>query len=513
MVGTETPVGDGHGEEPLDGDRSGRPTRRVVLVLVAEVLTALVLGSVLLGHKSFWLDEAFTWSTVDRPFPDLVHVLVTHEGFQSLHTLLLWPVNRLSSTPEALRFPSVLAFAASIPAVWLAGRRLFDDRAGLGAGLLLAVNGLALQFAQEARSYALAMMLTALAAAFLAGEVGTPTLRGRQLWIAASALAVYAHGYAILAVGSQVLSLAVLPAGPRRRRLLSGAAVVGVLVVPAVLASILQSASADDMSWIDPPTVETVRSMVWLVAGRTVTAVPVYAFGIVATLLAGLSVLRGLGRSEETWRFAMPFAWLVLPIAVPLAASFVSPVWHYRYAVPSLGALVLIGGYGLTRARRQIVLASVLVVASLLAVRGVVNWYGYERQAGSDSWDDFDDIVAYMDEHVEVGDGIVVVTDWARFPFEFYARGTDIVVDATPVFPEDPWGGYRTGEQTRNGDLPDDAQMEKLVLDGPDRLWVVAGYHDRGELRARLNQLSVAYDVTAHLWFPGLEEVRLLDRL
>lgn len=512
MVGAEVPSGGRAGLTPRGGDGSPRPTRRVVAVLCAEVLAALVVGSVLLGHKSFWLDEAFTWSTVDRPFPDLVRVLVTREGFQSLHSLLLWPVNRLSSTPAALRFPSVLAFAAAIPAVWLAGRRLFDDRAGLAAGLLLAVNGLALQFAQEARSYALAMMLTALAAACLAGEVSEPTRRGRRLWIAAAALSVYAHGYAILAVGSQILSLAVLPSGPKRRRLLSGAAVVGLLVLPAVLASILQSASADDMSWIDPPTFETVRSMVWLVAGRTVTAVPVYALGGAVTLLAAVRVLRSRGRSEETWRFAMPLMWLVLPITVPLAASFVSPVWHYRYAVPSLGALVLIGGYGLTRERRPIVLASVLVVASLLAARGVANWYGYERQAGSDSWDDFDDIVAYMETRVEVGDGIVVVTDWARFPFEFYARDTDIVVDAKPLFPEDPWGTYRTGEQTRNGDLPDDAQTERLVLDGPDRLWVVAGYHDRGELRARLNQLAAAYDVTAHLWFPGLEEVRLLER-
>ena len=114
-----------------------------------------------LSRRSFWQDEAFTWSTVDRSFPSLLSVIVRHEGYQVLHSLIEWPTNRISSTVEALRMPSVFAFAGSVPAVWLVGRRLFDERTGVFAALLFALNGYALSYAQEARSYMLAAMLRA----------------------------------------------------------------------------------------------------------------------------------------------------------------------------------------------------------------------------------------------------------------------------------------------------------------------------------------------------------------
>ena len=55
----------------------------------------------------------------------------------------------------------MLAFGAAVPAVWLAGRRLFDERTGLFAALLFTLNGFALEYAQEARGYMLATALCA----------------------------------------------------------------------------------------------------------------------------------------------------------------------------------------------------------------------------------------------------------------------------------------------------------------------------------------------------------------
>ena len=47
-----------------------------------------------LQRRSFWQDEGFTWSTVDRSFPALLSVMVRHEGYQILHALIEWPTNR-----------------------------------------------------------------------------------------------------------------------------------------------------------------------------------------------------------------------------------------------------------------------------------------------------------------------------------------------------------------------------------------------------------------------------------
>ncbi|MCZ7534838.1 MAG: glycosyltransferase family 39 protein [Acidimicrobiia bacterium] len=345
------------------------PTRAVVVTVVIETLVALVVGAAFLGERGLWLDEAFTWSTVDRPFPDLVRLLVTREGFQILHSLLMWPLVRISSTPVMLRSPSVVAFAAAVPAVWLAGRRLFDDRAGLCAGMLLVVNGLALQYAQEARSYALAMMLCAYAAAFLAGEVNGHTRGGSRAWIVVSVLAVYAHGYAVLAIGAQAASVAFLPPGPARRRLVSGAVRIGLLASPAAVLPLLHAGRADGGAWNDTTSLSTVRELVWLFAGRTATAIPVYAIGVGVALVAALIAWSRHGRSETAWRYGMPLMWLLLPVAVPLAVSLVEPIWHYRYALPSLGSLVVLAGYGLTRLEGRRLPAAVIALALVLSAR------------------------------------------------------------------------------------------------------------------------------------------------
>src|SRR5689334_7959951 len=91
---------DSRGEAP--------PTTATKLAVAGCTVLALVLGFWHLQRRSFWQDESFTWSTVDRGFPALVAVLVRHEGYQILHSLLEWPANKISSTVDGLRALSVL---------------------------------------------------------------------------------------------------------------------------------------------------------------------------------------------------------------------------------------------------------------------------------------------------------------------------------------------------------------------------------------------------------------------
>lgn len=488
------------------------PRRGVVAGVAALTVLAFALGLAYLGRKSFWLDEAFTWSTVDRPFPDLVELLLTREGFQILHSLLLWPVNQISSGPVAFRLPSVLAFAAAIPAVWLAGRNLFDDRAGIAAALLLAVNALAVQYAQEARSYTLAMMFATYAGAFLAGEVRSTPGRGRTWWVAASALAVYAHGMALLAVVAQAGSLLLLPRSDRRDRLLRGGMLIALLALPAVLLAFLHEGNADDRSWIERPTLGSVVGLSWLVAGRTATMMPVYAATLIVAGAALLGAIRRSQRSEMTWSFLMPALWFAFPIVTLLAVSIVSPTFVYRYAVPGLGGLAVLAGYGLTRARRPAVTMAILVVVALLATRGLVRWYELDRDVAADSWDALDDVVANLDERARVGDAVIVVPDMTWFPFEHNSRGTDLFDRLVPVYPTSSWGAFKTGDQSAGGDVFGEREIERILDEAYERVWVVAGYQDVGEVDPRVNQLLGAYEITSHLVFGSSEELRLLER-
>lgn len=487
------------------------PRRGVVAGVVALTALALALGFAYLARKSFWLDEAFTWSTVDRPFPDLLELLLTREGFQILHSLVVWPVNQISSDPVAFRLPSVLAYAASIPAAWLAGRNLFDDRAGLGAALLLAVNALAVQYAQEARSYTLAMMFVTYAGAFLAGEVRAPSARGRTWWVGASALAVYAHGMALFPVVGQVGSLLLLPRTGERRRLLRGGVAIGLAVLPAVLLAFLHEGSADDRSWIEKPSLGSLASLLWILVGRTFTMVPVYLLAGAVVVAAMWPSLRRVRPSFDLWRFAMPLAWFAFPVVSLLAISMVSPVFVYRYAVPGLAGLAVLGGYGLTRLRRPVLLGAVIAATLALAMRGVTQWYSFEWGMAAAAWDELDVLVADLDRRAESGDAVVVVIDAAWLPFEYASRGTDLPERLVPVYPTARWGGFATGDQSSGGDAFGEQEIEQVLTEGYERLWIVAAYHTTGEVDPRVNQLLGAYDVTSHTYYGVHEELLLLE--
>ena len=223
------------------------------------------------------------------------------EGYQILHSLIEWPTNRISSTVDALRTPSVLAFAAAVPAVWLAGRRLFDERTGLLAALLFALNGFALQYAQEARGYMLATMLCAYSGALLAQHVLAPRRWSRAAWIAVSALTIYAHGFAVLAIAAAGCRArgSCRPRARRELHWMRDGCSIALFAAPAILAPVLQINSGE-IGFISEAGLNDVRGLVWSMSGRTASAVPVIGLGVLDRARRGRDACCGTRGTRTT---------------------------------------------------------------------------------------------------------------------------------------------------------------------------------------------------------------------
>lgn len=461
-----------HRDAPVAESRSGAVAARglrIEWVIAAETLLALVLGLVALGRSEFFPDEAYTWSSVERSIPSMFSVIVRQEAFQVLHTLVLWPVNAISDTSFALRLPSVLCFAATVPAVWLLARRCFGERAGWVAGLLLAVNAFALEYAQEARSYTMAMMFAAWAGVGLEREVRDPTKRSRLLWVLASIAAVWAHGMAVFAIAAQIAALLVLPK-ERWRAFVRDAVVIGVCVLPVVLAPLLQVDRGESYAGVHSPDLTTVRLAVWTFAGRSVFALVPYAIAGAVALWAGVKVVRARLHSDEAWMWVFLLAWLVFPPAFLLLVSFVDPIWVVRYVIPSLVPLVVLVAFGLTRLRANAAFAAALVVTVAAAGWGVVRWYGNTGFA------DFDAIASTIQAQHRPGDAVALVTDRSRVPFEFELRHRAALRREVPsAYPAVPWGGFEVGDQT-GGTMP--VAAVRAMAARYARIWVISGFYD-----------------------------------
>jgi hypothetical protein len=145
-----------------------------------------------LESRTWWLAQ-MPWRFIARDswyFPHL---------YELTHAML--PAGTV--TEARLRLPSLLFGTASIPLIFLIGRRLFDPRVGLVAAFLLALSAPCAGYSQEARYYAL-LLFYALASLYslcaaLDDSRGTEAAR-RTAWVvycAATALGIRTHLFGI----------------------------------------------------------------------------------------------------------------------------------------------------------------------------------------------------------------------------------------------------------------------------------------------------------------------------
>lgn len=208
------------------------------LALGAIVVLAAVLRFATLGTQSIWFDEAATWDLVRRPFGAMLSRLPDGESNPPLFYVLEWLWTRVFGDGEAgLRSLPALAGLLTVPVAFAIGRRVAGGRAGLAAAALVAVNPLLVWFSQEARSYALATLLSAVALLLLLHA--EDDRRGRVLagWALAASLALATHYFAAFVLAPQAAWL--LWRHPRRPDAVAAVAalaVVGLALLPLLLA-------------------------------------------------------------------------------------------------------------------------------------------------------------------------------------------------------------------------------------------------------------------------------------
>lgn len=212
--------------------------RREVQVVVAFTALAAALRFATLGARGFWIDEAHTVELVRRDFAGMLSEGASR-GEPPLYFVLAWGWAKVFGTGEAaLRSLPALLGTATVPVAYLAARELVSRRAAMIAGALAAVSPLLVWHAQDARPYALVILLGGLSFLFFARALRDRGARPLVLWALTSALAMSAHYVAVLLVAAEALwLLATAPAGRRAAATaVGGVALAGAALVPLMLA-------------------------------------------------------------------------------------------------------------------------------------------------------------------------------------------------------------------------------------------------------------------------------------
>lgn len=379
---------------------------RAFWIVAGLTAAAAALRFATLGAQSYHHDEVITASRLLRgSFGHAIDAIGFSESAPPLYYVLAWLWVQLMGNGEVgLRSLSALAGVATVPVTYLIGKELRDRAAGIAAAALVAVNPMLLWYSQEARAYALLVLLTSISFLYFVralrdvpsvdhpyGGETHGTSRNLLLWGVFSGLALATHYFAFFPLAAEAGWLL------RRhgRAALRGVAIVlafGLALVPLV-AHQMSYAHAE---WISNFSLghRLWEAGVTFMVGETgdVIAQPEHPlFALAPALLAIAALLLVVRRGDAADRRAVgiPLAIAATTVAAPLAIALVDPGEDFvlaRNVMPALVPLLVAVGMGCTlpAARRLGTLLGAALVAYSL---GFSIWASVSPALQRPDWD------------------------------------------------------------------------------------------------------------------------------
>jgi mannosyltransferase len=423
-----------------------RADERREWVLAICGLTALM-GVFTLGAKSIWHDEAFSAAVARLGFPTMWRVITRGDTFNGLYytVLHLWVHGGVGET--WLRLPSVIFGIFAVGALFVLNRRLFGTPVGVVSSLLLAINTFFVQYDQEARTYALAVLLVVLATYLLTVALDRPSIWRWVVYGAVCALAVYAHFFAAFVITTHILSFPLARRRPRLGHVVAAYGVTAILVAP--LLTITLRADTLQRPFIPKPTLGSLQSLFLNLTGGgglratgpRLLLVAYFVACSVAVLAIGKAFARRLRSAggDQTWQYGLAFLWLVVPVVGSFSVSLIwTPIFLARYLIVVLPALVTIAAIGIASLPNRVFQGIALVTVVALTIPPLISYYRSDFKNG----EDWRSAVRYVIQGEQPGDGVVFLDRYGRRPFEYYLRGSAGPSDLTPIYPGVPWGQY-----------------------------------------------------------------------
>jgi uncharacterized membrane protein len=401
-----------------------------LLALLAIMLLGAVLRFYGLGFQSLWGGELASW---DFGGQDTISQVVRDGSQPPLYFLMLHLARWVLGDAEwALRLPSAIAGWLCIPAVYLLGKKLYSEREGVMAALLVAVLWPTVYYSQEARPYAMLILLSILTSYFWWDLMQGLRYRGElprkeaACYVVCAVLCAYTHYFGLLLVVLQAAALAALALDDLRK--------VALLYLPVALAylpwlpgMVHQFQNGGLTGHGGRPTLQAVPEYFQFLFGRSdILALGAWTL-LCFLLLRGWDDVRPRRKGSGVPPGSLLAAWAAVLFVVSYAVAQSSAgMFTYENLLVSLPAVYLLVARAVTRAFSgragwvfQGTVAVGLGAASLAYLLFSMDYYT------SPTKDQVREAVAYVAAHKE--SGTLVVRCDADYRLDYYLSAGDRV--------------------------------------------------------------------------------------
>lgn len=461
--------------------------RRRWLAVTLIAAASFVIMMVGIGSDELAADETWTYELSRASWSSFWTQIHQTEAPIALYYVLVKLWSGVGTSEGVLRLPSAVLVAATVPVVYVIGRRLGGARVGLLACLLVATNAFLLGYGQTARAYSLVVLLgSASTALFLRVLEDRPPRWVLPAWVICSALAVYAHFFAVFVLGAQLLTLVTFsPTRDLRHRLRNGVVASLVLVAPLavwILATSMppfadERAECEDC--VAPGAAEFGRFLTGIAGDGGEALLGVGLIAIVLAVVGGtLRVASRPERRESTRPTTASIAWLlVLWIALPLVLAtllshLVTPVAERRYFVIGVVPFDLLVAFGICRIRRPVLRGLAIAVVLGLSAAAIVTQHRREND------EDYRAAAEVITDAAAPGDHLLFDDGYLRFTTRKYLLERDGDELLEPLRPAAPLEELTIDAYPDEPDhAGEDEAFDARDLEG-ERVWLVCRVDD-----------------------------------
>lgn len=453
-------------------------------LLLAVLALAVFLRLFTLGSESLWLDEAVSVTSSKASLWSIVHTTASQDMHPPLYYSILhfWML-LFGQTEAAIRSLSACFGIASVFLTYKVGQELYDRKTGLIAGFLMTISAFAIAYSQEARPYALLLMLTLLSF-FLFIRILDVKNRGRAhivLYALVNILLAYTHIFGLFIIGAQVLCFILFQRRYAGARLAFWSTQLVTVVAFSpwiyVLFTYTFKGTIEALNWIPEPSPYIfARSMGSLAGAGYLWA----ALGVILVLIIFYLCLAGVfyspnpskqpsaPESSKSSRFsklaaliaepktALLLIWFLFPLVIAVVLSFaVRPIFATRYLIGITPVFYLLAARGIEgvnsfmksrTTQANLAAFSLIALVTVISAPGLYNYYAHPQK---EQWRE---ATSFIEQAAQPGDAIVFSDDSNHYPFDYYYRG-----------------------DTKISVLPVEVMEKSEPITGAQRLWFVIG--------------------------------------
>jgi len=318
------------------------------------IIIAFALRIYSLGSQPLWLDEAITVFEAQQGIIASTHHWLLLLDPPLVHQLLLsiW-IKAFGISEVSVRLMSAIIGTASVYTVYLIGKRLFHERAGIFAAIIVCVSPFHIYYSQEARHYILLFLLVNLSFFHYLNK-------NWKSYIAASALAFYTHFFALFAILAQNAYHFL-----NRKKISEWIKVQGWLLVFMLPWFLLytrihlidRNYFANLYSWIP-------RAEIFCQYENCLSHTLMIIFGGLGLAYFFLAVLL-IGRKHQQM-----IIWF-LSLLVPFVISFIYPIFQAKYVIFALTPAVVLAGHIISRIRPVYIQSAIMLVIVAVSLSGL----------------------------------------------------------------------------------------------------------------------------------------------